>query len=209
MGGGIAEVAVLHGCPTVLYDIEDSIVAAAEVRIRASVARQAQRGSIRAADVPATLGRLTVTTRLEDLGVPRSTMSCPRPGPTPSGSPSPWRRPRRRSVPFGCSRALHGGVCRRGWSGSARRHPRAGGGGGGGKKAVIRALGKETAVVRDSAGGVLPRIFAMIVNEAAFALQEEVAAAEEIDTAMRLGANYPHGPLGLAGAVGLDGGGAL
>ena len=69
MGGGIAEVAVLHGCPTVLYDIEDSIVAAAEVRIRASVARQAQRGSIRAADVPATLGRLTVTTRLEDLGV--------------------------------------------------------------------------------------------------------------------------------------------
>ena len=30
MGGGIAEVAVLHGCPMVLYDIEDSIVAAAE-----------------------------------------------------------------------------------------------------------------------------------------------------------------------------------
>ncbi len=69
MGGGIAEVAILHGCPTVLYDIEDSIVAAAEVRIRASVARRAQRGSTRAADVPATLGRLTVTTRLEDLGV--------------------------------------------------------------------------------------------------------------------------------------------
>jgi len=71
-------------------------------------------------------------------------------------------------------------------------------------EAVIRALGKETAVVRDSAGGVLPRIFAMIVNEAAFALQEEVAAAEEIDTAMRLGANYPHGPLALADEVGLD-----
>ena len=53
-------------------------------------------------------------------------------------------------------------------------------------------------------GGVFPRIFAMIVNEAAFALQDEVAAAEEIDTAMRLGANYPHGPLALADEVGLD-----
>ena len=71
-------------------------------------------------------------------------------------------------------------------------------------EAVLRALGKETAVVKDGAAGVFPRIFAMIVNEAAFALQEGVATAEEIDTAMRLGANYPHGPLTLADEIGLD-----
>ncbi|HLA24348.1 MAG TPA: 3-hydroxyacyl-CoA dehydrogenase NAD-binding domain-containing protein [bacterium] len=71
-------------------------------------------------------------------------------------------------------------------------------------EAVLRALGKETSHVRDSAGGVLPRIFAMIVNEASFALEEELANAEEIDTAMRLGANYAHGPLALADEVGLD-----
>src|SRR3990170_7089001 len=67
MGGGIAEVAVLHGCPTVLYDIEDSIVVAAEVRIRARVERQAQRGGISPEDASAALGPLALTSRLEDL----------------------------------------------------------------------------------------------------------------------------------------------
>ncbi len=44
----------------------------------------------------------------------------------------------------------------------------------------------------------------MIVNEAAFALAEDVASPAGIDTALRLGANYPQGPLALADDVGLD-----
>lgn len=44
----------------------------------------------------------------------------------------------------------------------------------------------------------------MIVNEAAFALAEGVASAADIDTALRLGANYPRGPLALADEIGLD-----
>lgn len=51
--------------------------------------------------------------------------------------------------------------------------------------AALEDLGKETSLVRDGAGGVFPRIFAMIVNEAAFALTEGVARAEDIDTAPR------------------------
>jgi 3-hydroxybutyryl-CoA dehydrogenase len=44
----------------------------------------------------------------------------------------------------------------------------------------------------------------LICNEAAFALQEGVATAKDIDTAVRLGANYPHGPLEWADQIGLD-----
>jgi 3-hydroxybutyryl-CoA dehydrogenase len=54
-------------------------------------------------------------------------------------------------------------------------------------------------------GGVLPRLQAQIVNEAAFALEEEVGSAADMDTAMRLGFNWPLGPLELAERVGPQG----
>ncbi len=44
----------------------------------------------------------------------------------------------------------------------------------------------------------------MIVNEATFALMDSVASPADIDTALRLGANYPQGPLALADEIGLD-----
>ena len=43
-----------------------------------------------------------------------------------------------------------------------------------------------------------------MINEAAFILQEGVASAEDIDTAMKLGANHPMGPLALGDFIGLD-----
>ncbi|MBI3157997.1 MAG: 3-hydroxyacyl-CoA dehydrogenase [Chloroflexi bacterium] len=60
---------------------------------------------------------------------------------------------------------------------------------------TIRALGKIPVWVRDSPGLVLPRIVFQLVNEAAFAVLEGVADADTIDLAMRLGVNYPKGPL--------------
>ena len=56
----------------------------------------------------------------------------------------------------------------------------------------------------DTPGLVLPRVLAMLVNEAASAVMEGVASAEDIDTAMRLGTNYPEGPLKWADKVGVD-----
>ena len=53
-------------------------------------------------------------------------------------------------------------------------------------------------------GLVFPRILSLIINEAARSLDEGVAAAEEIDTALRLGTNYPLGPLRWADQAGLD-----
>ncbi|MDH3445449.1 MAG: 3-hydroxyacyl-CoA dehydrogenase family protein [Deltaproteobacteria bacterium] len=68
----------------------------------------------------------------------------------------------------------------------------------------FKALGKETVRIKDAAGLTFPRILSLIVNEAARALEEGVASAEEIDVAMRLGVNYPQGPLKWADQIGLD-----
>ena len=68
----------------------------------------------------------------------------------------------------------------------------------------FRRLGKETARVADAAGLIFPRILSLIINEAARALDEGVAGAEAIDSAMRLGVNYPSGPLRWADRIGLD-----
>jgi 3-hydroxybutyryl-CoA dehydrogenase len=68
----------------------------------------------------------------------------------------------------------------------------------------LRSLGKEPVRIADCVGGVLPRVVANLANEAAFALMEGVASAEDIDQAMQLGTNYPHGPLAWADRIGLD-----
>jgi 3-hydroxybutyryl-CoA dehydrogenase len=68
----------------------------------------------------------------------------------------------------------------------------------------FRALGKEPVPVKDAPGLIFPRILSLIINEAARSLDEGVAQAEEIDTAMRLGVNYPSGPLGWADRIGID-----
>lgn len=68
----------------------------------------------------------------------------------------------------------------------------------------IGKLGLDCQWIEDTPGLVLPRIYAMLANEAAFAVQQGVASPEDIDTAMRLGTNYPMGPLAWADEVGLD-----
>jgi 3-hydroxybutyryl-CoA dehydrogenase len=69
---------------------------------------------------------------------------------------------------------------------------------------MFRSGGLHVEWVDDAPGLVLGRIVCQVINEAAFALQKGVGAAEDIDTAMRLGFNYPRGPLEWADAIGLD-----
>jgi len=59
-------------------------------------------------------------------------------------------------------------------------------------------------IVPDTAGMVSPRIISMIVNEAFFTLEEEVSSKSEIDTAMKLGTNYPFGPFEWAELIGME-----
>ncbi len=65
-------------------------------------------------------------------------------------------------------------------------------------------LGKTPIVVKNSPGFAVNRILCPMINEAIFALQEGLAAAEDIDNGMRLGCNHPIGPLALADMIGLD-----
>jgi 3-hydroxybutyryl-CoA dehydrogenase len=69
---------------------------------------------------------------------------------------------------------------------------------------LFKSLGKESVRVKDAPGLTFPRILSLIINEAARSLEEGVATADEIDVAMRLGVNYPQGPLKWADQIGLD-----
>ena len=69
---------------------------------------------------------------------------------------------------------------------------------------LTRQLGKEPVSVQDSPGFVVNRMLVPMINEAIFVLHEGLASAEEIDTAMKLGANHPIGPLALADMIGID-----
>ena len=65
-------------------------------------------------------------------------------------------------------------------------------------------MGKTTVLSQDMPGFIVNRILIPMLNEACFALQEGLASAEDIDTAMKLGTNVPMGPLTLADFIGLD-----
>jgi 3-hydroxybutyryl-CoA dehydrogenase len=70
--------------------------------------------------------------------------------------------------------------------------------------ALARRLGKKPIPARDSPGFVANRVLMPMVNEAAYALMEGVATADDIDAIMVLGARHPMGPLALADLIGLD-----
>lgn len=71
-------------------------------------------------------------------------------------------------------------------------------------KAVIARLGKTSTVAEDFPAFIVNRILLPMVNEAIYTLYEGVGSVDAIDTAMRLGANHPMGPLQLADFIGLD-----
>ena len=66
------------------------------------------------------------------------------------------------------------------------------------------ALGKQPANSEDFPAFIVNRILLPMINEAIYTLYEGVGSVEAIDTAMRLGANHPMGPLQLADFIGLD-----
>ncbi|MCW5752910.1 MAG: 3-hydroxybutyryl-CoA dehydrogenase, partial [Alphaproteobacteria bacterium] len=65
-------------------------------------------------------------------------------------------------------------------------------------------LGKTPANAEDFPAFIVNRILLPMINEAVYTLYEGVGSVEAIDTAMRLGANHPMGPLQLADFIGLD-----
>ncbi len=69
---------------------------------------------------------------------------------------------------------------------------------------ISKEIGKTPVQVNEAAGFVVNRILIPMINEAAFIKMEGVASIEDIDVAMKLGANHPMGPLELGDYIGLD-----
>ena len=71
-------------------------------------------------------------------------------------------------------------------------------------KGFVAKLGKTSTMSEDFPAFIVNRILLPMINEAIYTLYEGVGSVESIDTAMRLGANHPMGPLQLADFIGLD-----
>jgi 3-hydroxybutyryl-CoA dehydrogenase len=69
---------------------------------------------------------------------------------------------------------------------------------------LVRAIGKEPVLSAESPGFIVNRVLIPMINEAVDLLDHKIASKEDIDQAMRLGANHPMGPLQLADFIGID-----
>jgi 3-hydroxybutyryl-CoA dehydrogenase len=69
---------------------------------------------------------------------------------------------------------------------------------------IFKALGRKTEWTPDIPGFITPRVISSVINEAFWALEEEISTETEIDTAMKMGTNYPYGPFEWGQKIGLQ-----
>jgi len=225
MGNGIAHVAAATGFRVVLRDIDDSFVRKGLDTIAKNLQRGVDKGKLAAAEKDEILGRITGTTKLEDLAscdlvieavvenldVKREIFAaldriC-RPGvilATNTSSISVTSiaaATKRPEAVIGMHFMNPVPVMKlveviRGLGTSDETTAAVVG--------LARKLGKTPVEVRDFPGFVSNRVLLPMINEAIFCLHEGVADATAIDTVMQLGMNHPMGPLALADFIGLD-----
>ncbi len=225
MGSGIAHVCALAGLNVHLCDIEDSALAGARATIERNLARQASRGKIADGDVAAAMGRistgkdlgafggsdLVIEAATENEEVKRAILKDLVPNlsataliATNTSSISITRlaavtdRPGKfigmhfmNPVPVMQLVELIRGIATEQETFTA-------------VKTLAEKLGKTVAVAEDFPAFIVNRILLPMINEAVYTLYEGVGGVNSIDTAMRLGANHPMGPLQLADFIGLD-----
>ena len=225
MGNGIAHVFALNGYDVLLTDVSDKQVEAALETIRTNLSRQFNRGRIEQAQMDEAMGRiatvashtemgdcdLVIEAASEDEALKRqlleelcpvlkedaiiasntSSISITRLG-------SVTDRPGRfmgthfmNPVPVMDLVELIRGIA------TEEETYRA-------VKEVAISLGKTPASAEDFPAFIVNRILLPMINEAVYTLYEGVGGVESIDTAMRIGANHPMGPLQLADFIGLD-----
>ncbi len=225
MGSGIAHVAALSGYPVVLGDVDAKALERAIQAIDRNLGRQVARGKVKEADKAAALARIKTGTGFEQFAVCDVVVEAatereavkrevyrnlvPHLKPTAivasnTSSISITRlaaatdRPERfmgmhfmNPVPVMQLVELIRGI--------ATDEP---------TFAAIRdlavKLGKTPVAAEDFPAFIVNRILLPMINEAVYTLHEGVGSVEAIDTAMRLGANHPMGPLELADFIGLD-----
>ena len=225
MGNGIAHVCALAGYDVVMEDINAEQLAKAKSLIERNLNRQATRGIITQADADAAMKRIRMTNDLNvmkdrDLVIEAATENeqvkrkvfqdlCPRLGPTTmlatnTSSISITRlaastdRPERfiglhfmNPAPVMQLVEVIRGIATEDETFNAAVE-------------LVTRVGKTPANAEDFPAFIVNRILLPMINEAVYTLYEGVGSVEAIDTAMRLGANHPMGPLQLADFIGLD-----
>jgi 3-hydroxybutyryl-CoA dehydrogenase len=225
MGNGIAHVAALAGMDVLLNDISTDRINAGLATINGNLTRQVSRKLISEEDRQAALARISAADTLEKLGdcdlviesaaekedIKRKIFSdlCPNLKPdaivgTNTSSISITRlaastdRPAKfigihfmNPVPVMELVELIRGIATNDTTFEACRD-------------FVKKLHKTIAVAEDFPAFIVNRILLPMINEAVYTLYEGVGSVEAIDTAMRLGANHPMGPLQLADFIGLD-----
>jgi 3-hydroxybutyryl-CoA dehydrogenase len=225
MGNGIAQAFAVAGFPVVLNDLAPEALDRAQAAIGKSLAKLAGKGVLTQEAVDATLGRITATTKIEDLAGSDLVVEAV---------------VEKLEVKSAILKKLDG-ICRADTIfasntssipltalAAASAHP--------GRvigmhffnpvplmklveiiralqtedavaDAVLRAaeaIGKTPRVSKDSYGFVVNRVLVPMINEAINCVHEGVATPEDVDSMMMLGANHPIGPLALADLIGLD-----
>jgi 3-hydroxybutyryl-CoA dehydrogenase len=225
MGNGIAHVAALHGYNVKLVDVDVYQIDKAKETIDQNMGRQVKRGLITDADRKAALARivtgqdyhlfsdcdLVIEAAVENEEVKRDILKklCPMLKPeamiaSNTSSISITRlaaatdRPARfmgmhfmNPVPLMALVELIRGLATDEETFSTIRQ-------------LAEKFGKTVAMAEDFPAFIVNRILLPMINEAVYTLYEGVGSVEAIDTAMRLGANHPMGPLELADFIGLD-----
>ncbi len=225
MGSGIAHVSALAGYDVVLYDISEKAVESGIATISGNMARQVSSGKLEDNIRKAAIGRISGSATMNDLAscdlvieaateeepVKRKIYAqlCPILNPqailaTNTSSISITRlasatdRPERfigihfmNPVPVMKLVELVRGIATEDATFESA-------------KAYISSLDKTITVAEDFPAFIVNRILLPMINEAIYTLYEGVGSVEAIDTAMRLGANHPMGPLQLADFIGLD-----
>ena len=225
MGAGIAQAVAAGGYDVLLYDAAPERVPQAQGAIAASLARQTARGLATRAEADAAVARirpakslaeaakadLVIEAAVEDEAVKKSILAdlVPHLGPdtllasnTSSISitrlASATDRPERF---IGLHFMKPAPVMKlveiiRGIATSAETYDTA--------VAVAESLGKTTTTAEDFPAFIVNRVLIPMINEAIYTLYEGVGTVDAIDTAMKLGANHPMGPLELGDFIGLD-----
>ncbi len=225
MGSGIAQVAAAAGFAVIMRDIEEQFVQRGLAAVEKNLARDVEKGRKSQAEVEALRGRISGTTRLEDLGevdfvieaiienmaVKRelyakldaickeeTVLASNTSGLSITEMASATGRPQRVVGMhfFNPVPVMKLVEVIRGFDTADEVFELT--------MELSRKMGKEPIAVNEAPLFAVNRILVPMINEAAFVLMEGVASAEDIDRGMMLGANHPIGPLALADLVGLD-----
>jgi 3-hydroxybutyryl-CoA dehydrogenase len=225
MGSGIAHVLAIAGYDVVLEDLNTEILDKSMALIRKNMARQAARGLIQDAEIEAALARIKPVVGLEGLGdrdlviesvfedealkraIYQELGAVLKPGAIIATNTSSISVTRLAAATGHAERFIGLHFMNpvpvmqlveviRGIATDDPTYQAA--------LDLVKRIGKTAAYAEDFPAFIVNRILLPMINEAVYTLYEGVGNVEAIDTAMRLGANHPMGPLQLADFIGLD-----